>query len=55
MAMFPRARFFIGIALGLAGLAAYVALAGPAKEAPAPLEALVIATCSSNGEHSPCG
>ena len=47
-------RPFIWIAFSLAGIALYFAVRVPEGSA-APLEAMVIATCSTNGEHSPCG
>jgi hypothetical protein len=47
-------RPFVVPAFAVAGLALYLAVRAPEGTA-APVEAIVIATCSTNGEHSPCG
>jgi hypothetical protein len=47
-------RPLMWIAFGLAGIAVYFAVAVPSRTPP-PGEAMIVATASTDGEHSPCG
>jgi hypothetical protein len=48
-------RPFMWIAFGLAGIATYFAVAVPSKTSPPAGAVMILATASSDGEHSPCG